>query len=367
MPPLYYSHPDGPELDYGARRLSAGSNETDTSESSALSRGEQRPSPLTPADSPSPYQPSSKKIQRGDNTARSSPSSRQAQLQPSPRDGGGRKVQLPSLSTTLDQNPASYGYNGDFRRPSMTYSEGRTRTQRHAPYPNSSMRQAPGGVNSHGFQDGQGAVYSSGIPSYESPSYALNSASSYGSSPLDFHPRSALSPPYSAESDHWNSSASGATRHGSAPEMLRFPPPPPHAFNSRMPQQQQQQQQDHRRQSLGFPELPPLLHYDNNPTANDGYSNGGSTSSRPSPTLPPPAKQALPPLPALPAQPRKRGKLPKETTDYLKVWLHRHADHPYPSEEEKRDLCAATGLSMSQVSNWMINVGFHFIIPPTNC
>jgi hypothetical protein len=54
--------------------------------------------------------------------------------------------------------------------------------------------------------------------------------------------------------------------------------------------------------------------------------------------------------------PRKRGKLPKPVTDFLKDWLHRHSDHPYPSEEEKKQLCHATGLSMSQVSNWMINV-----------
>lgn len=53
---------------------------------------------------------------------------------------------------------------------------------------------------------------------------------------------------------------------------------------------------------------------------------------------------------------RRRGKLPKPTTDFLKDWLHRHSDHPYPSEEEKKQLCLATGLSMSQVSNWMINV-----------
>ena len=58
---------------------------------------------------------------------------------------------------------------------------------------------------------------------------------------------------------------------------------------------------------------------------------------------------------------RKRGKLPKPVTDFLKDWLHRHSDHPYPSEEEKKQLCHATGLSMSQVSNWMINVSrFHF-------
>ena len=56
-------------------------------------------------------------------------------------------------------------------------------------------------------------------------------------------------------------------------------------------------------------------------------------------------------------RPRKRrAKLPKPTIDFLKDWLHRHSDHPYPSEDEKKQLCAATGLSMSQVSNWMINV-----------
>jgi hypothetical protein len=56
--------------------------------------------------------------------------------------------------------------------------------------------------------------------------------------------------------------------------------------------------------------------------------------------------------------PRRRpAAIPKPTTDVLKNWLHRHSDHPYPSEDEKKQLCAATGLSMSQVSNWMINVG----------
>jgi hypothetical protein len=61
---------------------------------------------------------------------------------------------------------------------------------------------------------------------------------------------------------------------------------------------------------------------------------------------------------------RKRGKLPKETTDFLKSWLHRHSDHPYPSEEEKKQLCNATGLSMSQVSNWMINVRDNLLFLP---
>jgi hypothetical protein len=54
--------------------------------------------------------------------------------------------------------------------------------------------------------------------------------------------------------------------------------------------------------------------------------------------------------------PRIRGKLPKLVTDVLKEWLHNHSDHPYPSEEEKKALCLTTGLTMSQVSNLMINV-----------
>lgn len=85
---------------------------------------------------------------------------------------------------------------------------------------------------------------------------------------------------------------------------------------------------------------------------------GGSSGGTQPPSPPSRSGQQQPPAPStLVDRPtRKRGKLPKETTDYLKAWLHRHSDHPYPSEEEKKQLCNATGLSMSQVSNWMINV-----------
>jgi hypothetical protein len=86
------------------------------------------------------------------------------------------------------------------------------------------------------------------------------------------------------------------------------------------------------------------------------YSQSGSLTNG--------SKHPAPPVSSLPApaaamaeRPKgKRGKLPKPVTDYLKDWLHRHSDHPYPSEDEKKQLCQATGLSMSQVSNWMINV-----------
>lgn len=53
---------------------------------------------------------------------------------------------------------------------------------------------------------------------------------------------------------------------------------------------------------------------------------------------------------------KKRGNLPREVTELLKAWILAHADNPYPTDEEKRMLCAQTGLTYVQVSNWMINV-----------
>ena len=39
---------------------------------------------------------------------------------------------------------------------------------------------------------------------------------------------------------------------------------------------------------------------------------------------------------------RRRGNLPKASTDVLKAWLFKHEDHPYPSEAEKVR-CAGAG------------------------
>ncbi|CAO1614025.1 unnamed protein product [Jaminaea pallidilutea] len=63
------------------------------------------------------------------------------------------------------------------------------------------------------------------------------------------------------------------------------------------------------------------------------------------------------------SQTRRRGKLPKDVTQLLKNWLMDHAAHPYPSESEKRRLCQATGLSISQVSNWFINARRRILAP----
>ncbi|CAK7215652.1 homeodomain super [Sporothrix curviconia] len=54
-------------------------------------------------------------------------------------------------------------------------------------------------------------------------------------------------------------------------------------------------------------------------------------------------------------QRKRRGNLPKETTDKLRAWFADHLHHPYPSEDEKQDLMQQTGLQMNQISNWFIN------------
>ncbi|KAI0105458.1 hypothetical protein GGR51DRAFT_189162 [Nemania sp. FL0031] len=55
-------------------------------------------------------------------------------------------------------------------------------------------------------------------------------------------------------------------------------------------------------------------------------------------------------------KPRKRrGNLPKETTDKLRAWFVAHLHHPYPTEDEKQQLMRDTGLQMNQISNWFIN------------
>lgn len=48
-------------------------------------------------------------------------------------------------------------------------------------------------------------------------------------------------------------------------------------------------------------------------------------------------------------QRKRRGNLPKETTDKLRSWFVAHLQHPYPSEDEKQTLMAQTGLQISML------------------
>jgi hypothetical protein len=53
---------------------------------------------------------------------------------------------------------------------------------------------------------------------------------------------------------------------------------------------------------------------------------------------------------------RKTGtRFPRAAVKILKDWMDQHRDNPYPTEEEKEELKAITGLKGSQVANWLAN------------
>lgn len=56
-----------------------------------------------------------------------------------------------------------------------------------------------------------------------------------------------------------------------------------------------------------------------------------------------------------PSSKKRRGNLPKWKTDLMKRWYEAHIKNPYPNDQEKRELMAATDLTLEQVANWFIN------------
>ena len=52
---------------------------------------------------------------------------------------------------------------------------------------------------------------------------------------------------------------------------------------------------------------------------------------------------------------KRRGNLPKESTDILRKWLFDNRFDPYPSEFEQKYLSQQTNLSTKQITNWFIN------------
>jgi len=54
---------------------------------------------------------------------------------------------------------------------------------------------------------------------------------------------------------------------------------------------------------------------------------------------------------------RKSNSLPPETVDYLKAWMMspEHIAHPYPTEQEKAEIMADTGIELKQLTNWFVN------------
>eukprot|EP00345_Euplotes_harpa_P013967 CAMPEP_0168340776 /NCGR_PEP_ID=MMETSP0213-20121227/14271_1 /TAXON_ID=151035 /ORGANISM="Euplotes harpa, Strain FSP1.4" /LENGTH=302 /DNA_ID=CAMNT_0008347089 /DNA_START=1 /DNA_END=909 /DNA_ORIENTATION=+ len=51
----------------------------------------------------------------------------------------------------------------------------------------------------------------------------------------------------------------------------------------------------------------------------------------------------------------KRANYSKEVTGLLNGWLKNHMHYPYPGEEERQELCRATGLTRKQLRVWFIN------------
>ncbi|KAG6837615.1 hypothetical protein H0H93_006136 [Arthromyces matolae] len=378
--------PIDPELDYNSRRMSTSAASTTDTDSSNLSRGEKRP--LTPSDSPDP------KKQRND-----------------PDDGplvDQSKVQLPSIFTTFEDS-----YRGDGRRASLPTLQSESRSSRHAPYPtnNSALRQTyspvnqPSNLSSYTFpptdadlandknnnsSNGRPRLDTNfGVPpgSYDSPypnsglsnGTTPSSAFSFGSPSTDYQRPSAVSP--YTDSEGWSTSASGIVRPSSTPGQLTSPPVKyedhngvRHASFSAPMSQAQMFAGSARISGQDRRSLSGIKSEWSFPNNNDFVLPAANPNSYspPMPSAAPPiavsnspsrSPQAVPSSTLVDRPQRKRGKLPKETTDYLKAWLHRHSDHPYPSEEEKKQLCHATGLSMSQVSNWMINARRRILAP----
>ncbi|KAL5020066.1 hypothetical protein ScPMuIL_002958 [Solemya velum] len=59
----------------------------------------------------------------------------------------------------------------------------------------------------------------------------------------------------------------------------------------------------------------------------------------------------------------KRGVLPKSATQVMKSWLFQHIVHPYPTEEEKKQIAVQTNLTLLQVNNWFINARRRILQP----
>ena len=62
-------------------------------------------------------------------------------------------------------------------------------------------------------------------------------------------------------------------------------------------------------------------------------------------------------------RPKKRGIFSKAATNILRAWLFQHLQHPYPSEDQKKQLGAETGLTILQVNNWFINARRRIVQP----
>lgn len=368
---------------------SSGTSAADT-DSSVISRPEKRQ--VSP-----PASPESKKIRLDQgNWNLDQPSADSEKL-----DSDNSKVSLPSIFTTFEDP-----FRHELRRASAPSLFSDASRPRPSPYPPTSTRRSHASTNqsslsSYQFpppsdssddkasgrprlstdtQFGLGNSYGDQSPypgtalsSGTTPTLSAISSSTFTSPMTPEYLRThGLSPQTYNDNDNWNTSPSSIIRPNSTPGQLSSPTMKYEesmrhsSFSAPLSQHQMyggaariSGQQDRRSISTVKSEEWTFPQQDFVLPSNNSFNSAGSVG--PTPPFISNGAQRSPQTPATTSSlverpPRKRGKLPKETTDYLKAWLHRHSDHPYPSEEEKKQLCLATGLSMSQVSNWMINV-----------
>ncbi|KAI0643047.1 hypothetical protein C8Q79DRAFT_1013022 [Trametes meyenii] len=386
--------PQSVEIDYDSRRMSSSA----TSDSSLHSRPDKRPatpdhSPLPKRTRPSVESPWSDPATPDHSPAALPPSSdvlgSSADLDPS-------RVQLPSIASAFSDRhelrraslPTLYSDSPAARlrlpypahRPSQSTSSGLHSYQFPGPADADSPENKP--ARPHLDTDTRLGLYPGGpvsdISPSSLPSAALSSASpsSFGFSPLsnsDFSlasSRSAVSPSGLSDPDSWSgaSIARPSSTPGAPQSMFGGVQRISGHSSDRSPVSRLAQNPNgiKTENDWTFPSSTP----DFNMGPSSGLGPASGPGSNPainvtsSPSRSPQAAPVGSPAGGLDRPPqRKRGKLPKPVTDFLKDWLHRHSDHPYPSEEEKKQLCHATGLSMSQVSNWMINARRRILAP----
>jgi len=99
------------------------------------------------------------------------------------------------------------------------------------------------------------------------------------------------------------------------------------------------------------PVRPSTVYNDTNSTVNYLVQPGDLKHSAP---IVPPARQHNSADPST-GHSQKKGSFSEETISILKSWLFRNIMHPYPTEVEKKELMCLTGLTLSQLNNWLIN------------
>lgn len=53
--------------------------------------------------------------------------------------------------------------------------------------------------------------------------------------------------------------------------------------------------------------------------------------------------------------PKIGARFSRDTARLLKQWLNTHSHYPYPSQADRQSLQLSTGLSKTQISNWLAN------------